>query len=114
MTRTLVEGGEVTEDGTRLIVRAVAAAPDKTEVLVEWERTGNPAACAPGSHLLVHTTTAPLEKGLSAELVSGATTLKAFAMAQRGFHMSFQTIGAVHTITFPPLPNGADGAELVV
>ena len=113
-TRTLVERAETTEDGTRLIVRAVASAPDKTEVLVEWERTGNPAACAPGSQLLVHTNMAPLEKGIAAVLVAGATTVKANAMAQRAFHVSHQTIGAIHALTFPPLLDGTSEAELVV
>jgi hypothetical protein len=112
-TRELVERAEVTEDGTRLIVLAVAAAPDKTEVLVEWERKGDPATCAPGSQLLVYSNRAPLEKGVSAELVAGATALHASAMAQRRFHISHETIGAIHTITFPPLPE-ADGAQLVV
>jgi hypothetical protein len=113
-TRTLVERAETTEDGTRLIVRAVAAAADKTEVLVEWERTGNPAACAPGSQLLVYRNMAPLERGIAAALVVGATTLKANTMAQRAFHVSHQTIGAIHTMTFPPLLAGASDAELVV
>ncbi|MDP9252171.1 MAG: hypothetical protein M3O80_04120 [Chloroflexota bacterium] len=113
-TRALVERAEVTEDGTRLIVRAVAAAPDKTEVLVEWERTVNPAIYAPGSQLLVHSNMAPLERGIAAALVVGATTLTAITMAQRAFHVSQQTIGAIHTITFAPLPEGVGDAALVV
>jgi hypothetical protein len=95
-------------------VLAVAAAPDKTELLVEWERTGDPATCAPGSQLLVYSNMAPLAKGVGAELVAGATTLHAVTMAQRGFHASFQNIGAIHTITFPSLPETADGGDLVV
>jgi len=113
-TRTLVERAETTEDGTRLIVLAVAAAPDKTEMLIEWERTGDPATCAPGSQLLVYSNMAPLEKGLSAVLVAGGVPLNAMTMAQRGFQVSHQTIGAIHTVTFPSLPDTVDGAELVI
>jgi hypothetical protein len=97
-----------------LIVLAVAAAPDKTEVLVEWERTGDPVTCAPGSQLFIYSNASPLEKGTAAALVAGATSLKAIGMAQRAYHGSLQSIGMVHTITFPPLPLGAGSAELVV
>jgi hypothetical protein len=39
-TRTLREPAETTADGTRLIVLAAAAAPDRTDLVIEWERTG--------------------------------------------------------------------------
>jgi hypothetical protein len=113
-TRMLVERAEVTEDGTRLVVLAVAASPDKTELLVEWERKGNPATCAPGSQLLAYRNVAPLENGTAAALVAGGAKLDAITMAQRGFHVSFESIGAIHAITFPPLPDGNGGTQLVV
>lgn len=112
--RTLAHRGEVTAERTRLIVLAVAAGPDKTDVLVEWERSGDPVTCAPGSQLLMYSNMSPLDKGTVAALVAGATTLKANAMAQRAYHGSLQTIGMIHTITFPPLPLDVGSAELVV
>jgi len=51
-TRTLREPAETTADGTRLMVLAAAAAPDQTDVVIEWERTGDPATCPPDSQLL--------------------------------------------------------------
>jgi len=113
-TRTLREPAETAADGTRLMVRAAAAAPDHTDVLVEWERLGDPATCPPGSQLLMHSNMAPLERGLEAELVVGTSRLKAAGMRRRAFHLSHPSIGAVDLLTFAPLPRDAQRAELRV
>ena len=113
-TRTLRERAETTEDGTKLIVLAVAAAPHRTDVVVEWERTGDPVTCAPDSRILVHSNRAPLENGLAADLLIGTTGMDAAAMSRRAFHVSHTATGAVDMITFPSLPKEADSAELRV
>src|SRR5688572_31146331 len=111
-TRTLREPAETTADGTRLIVHAVAAAPDRTDVVIEWERTGDPATCPPDSQLLVHANTAPMENGLTATLVTGSKRLEANAMRRRGMHVSHPSIGAIDMLRFPALLREAGRAEL--
>jgi hypothetical protein len=111
-TRTLREPAETTVDGTRLIVLAAAAAPDRTDLMIEWERTGDPATCPPNSQLLVHTNMAPLEHGLEAELVVGSSRVKATTARRRAMHVSHPSIGAVDALSFPELPGDADRAEL--
>lgn len=113
-TRTLREHAETTADNTKLMVLAVAAAPDRTDVVIEWERTGDPATCPPDSQLLVHSNMAPLEDGLTAALVLGASRLNAITMRRRAYHMSHGFIGAVDALTFPALPGEADASELHV
>jgi len=112
-TRTLRERAETTEGGTRLIVLAVAAAPDTTEIRVEWERTGDPVTCPPDSWIFAPSR-APLAGSVTAALVTGTGRLEAITITQRGYHASHDTIGASHAITFPPLPEDAAGAELRV
>jgi hypothetical protein len=111
-TRTLRERVETRAGGTRLIVHAAASAPDGTDVVVEWEVTGDPAVCPPDSKLLVHSNVRPLENGLAAELVAGARRVTASAMFRRAMYVSHGSIGAVDTIAFPPLPSGTDTLEL--
>ena len=111
-TRTLREPTETTADGTRLIVHAVAAAPDRTDVLIEWERTGDPATCPPDSQLLMHSNTSPMDNGLTAALVTGTTRLDAKAMHRRAMHVSHPSIGAVDALTFPAVTGGVDSAAL--
>jgi len=111
-TRALHERSETTANGTRLVVLAAAAAPDRTDVVIEWERSGDPATCPPGSRLLTHSNMRPLENGLIAALVTGTSRLSATAMQRRRMHMSHATIGAIDAVTFPPLPSGADSVEL--
>src|SRR5712692_10779075 len=53
-TRTLRERVATTVDATELSVVALAAAPSRTDVIVEWNRTGNPAVCPPQSRILAH------------------------------------------------------------
>ena len=111
-TRVLRERAETTADGTRLMVLAAAAAPDRTDVVIEWERRGDPATCPPGSQLLVHSNMAPMEKGLSAALVLGTNRLPAITMRRRAMQVSASSISAVHELTFAEPPRGADGVEL--
>ena len=113
-TRLLRERAETTADGTRLMVLAAAAAPGRTDVVIEWERRGDPATCPPDSQLLVHSNFAPLEKGLTAGLVIGTSRRDATAMRRRSLHVSHPSMGAVDVITFPELPDGAERAELRV
>ena len=110
----LPERTEVIANGTRLIVLAAAAAPDRTDLVVEWERTGDPAECPPDSKLLTHSNMAPLENGVSAALVVGTSRVNATSMRRRRMHMSHKYIGAIDTITFPQIAAAADRAELRV
>lgn len=112
-TRTLRERTETTANGTKLMVLAVAAAPDRTDVVIEWIVTGDPAICPPDSQLLVHSNMAPLEKGLTAALALGASRLNALTMRRRAYQLSHGSIGAVDALTFPSLDD-ADAAELHV
>jgi hypothetical protein len=111
-TRVLRERAETTANGTRLIVLATAAAPDRTDLVIEWERTGDPATCPPDSTLLTHSNMAPLENGLTAALVVGTSRLSAVTMRRRSMHVSHPTIGAIDAVTFPPLTTATDTAEL--
>jgi hypothetical protein len=110
-TRTLRAPAETTADGTRLIVLAAAAAPDRADLVLEWERTGSPATCPPGSQLLAHSNMAPLENGLIAALVVGTNRLPAITMRRRAMQVSSPSISVVHTLTFAEMPRG-DGVEL--
>ena len=96
------------------MVLAAAAAPDRTDVVIEWERKGDPATCPPNSKLLTYTNMTPLQHGLTATVVVGTTELRATTMRRRAMHSSHPTIGAVDVITFPALPIAADTAELRV
>src|SRR2546427_4402755 len=114
-TRTLFEPATAIEDDTHLMVLAIAAAPDRTDVQVEWQRTGNPAACPPGSHMLSASPGASLHPAVSAALVVGTSRLDAIApMLRSAFTSSLREIRATQTMTFPPLPQVASTAELVV
>jgi len=112
-TRVLRERTEVTANGTRLIVLAAAAAPDRTDVVVEWERSGDPATCPADSMLLTHTNSQPLEHGLIVDILAGASRVGAIAMARRAFHSSNPSIGAIDAVSFGPLPAGTDTPELL-
>lgn len=113
-TRVLRERTATTANGTRLIVLAAAAAPDRTDVVIEWERRGDPAACPPDSKLLTHSNSQPLEHGLTVDLLVGATGVNAIRMARRAYHSSIPSIGAIDAVTFGPLPAGTGAAELDV
>ena len=111
-TRTLREAAETTADGTRLMVLAAAAAPDRTDLVIEWERLGDPAACPPGSQLLMYSNFAPMEKGVTAALVTGASRRDATTMKRRTLQVGHPSIGAIDVVTFPELPGDAESAEL--
>jgi len=113
-TRVLRERSETTSDGTRLIVLAAAAAPDRTDVVIEWERRGDPATCPADSMLLMYSNSRPLEHGLTVELLVGASRVSATAMARHAFHASNPSMGAIDAVSFGPLPAGAGAAELLV
>ena len=113
-TRVLRERVETTADGTRLMVLAAAAAPDRTDVVIEWERSGDPATCPPDSKVLTHTNSQPLEHGLTVDVLVGASRVSAILMARRAFHASSPSIGAIDAVSFGPLPAGTGAAELLV
>ncbi len=94
------------------MVLAAAAAPDRTDVVIEWERTGDPATCPPNSKLLTYTNMTPLQHGLTATVVVGTTELRATTMRRRRMHSSHRYIGAIDMITFPPLESAVATAEL--
>ena len=91
---------------------AAAAAPDRTDIVIEWERSGDPATCPPDSKVLTHTNMAPLENGLSVALVAGTSRLNATTMRRRRMHVSHPIIGAIDAVTFPPLGIVTNTAEL--
>jgi len=111
-TRVLRERAETSANGTTLTVLAVAAAPERTDVIIEWERSGDPAACPPDSQLLSYANAAPLEKGTTAALTVGTHRSGALTMSRRASHFSHGSIGAIDALSFPPLSRDADGAEL--
>ena len=113
-TRTQRERAEASTSGTKLTVSAVAAAPDRTDVVIEWERTGDPADCPPDSRLLGYSNVAPLEHGVEATLVAGRRRLGATTMRRRAYQAGYRFIGAIDALTFPALPGDADAAELRV
>jgi hypothetical protein len=113
-TRALREPTETTANGTRLIVLAATAAPDRTDVVIEWERSGDPATCPADSMLLTYTNSQPLEHGLTVDLLVGAGRVSATGMARRAFHASNPSIGAIDAVSFGPLPAGTDTPELLV
>ncbi len=96
------------------MVLAGAAAPERADVVVEWELTGDPATCPPDSQVLAHSNMRPLERGLTAELVVGASRIGATTMVRRAYHSSHGSIGAIDAISFPRLPTSTETAELCV
>jgi len=74
-TRTLRERVATTVDATELTVVALAASPSRTDVIVEWNRIGNPAVCPPQSRISRTRDFTPLENGLAAEIVISTATL---------------------------------------
>jgi hypothetical protein len=113
-TRMLREPAETIVDGTRLRVLGLAASPQRTELLIEWERAGDPVVCPPGSQLLSYQARAPLDNGVTVELATGSTRLSAVTMVPRGYHASMQSIGAIHALTFPPTDDAGDERQLSV
>jgi hypothetical protein len=96
------------------MVLAAAASPDSTDVVVEWQRTGAPADCPPDSAILNYANSAPLERGLVAELAVDEVRLNATAMRRCAFHAGDASIGAIDGLTFPALRPDVTGVELRV
>lgn len=112
-TRTLAEPRETFANETRLTLLAVAAAADRTDVVVEWER--DPTTCEPGSQVIAalrHSEQKPLDR-MTVTLDDGRSELKAIASARHAY-----TFGsdwrAAQTMTFPPLARGVSQSELRV
>jgi hypothetical protein len=106
-TRTLLERAETSRDDTHLVVLAVAASAEKTEVLVEWERTQDPATC-PWTGPSMET---PPDLPLTAKLVTDDLEFEARTMIRK----AYTTMGwAIREMTFPALPPGVRDVELRV
>lgn len=126
-TRTLLEHAEASADATRLTVVAVAATPQHTELLVEWERTHDTATCeAPAAApapaeggprpgpigappMRAPSSSVAPEPKLRATLVAGDTALEATSMARNAYDSNGW---ALRTMVFPALPREARAVEL--
>ncbi|MGH2492126.1 MAG: hypothetical protein ACRDF9_11510, partial [Candidatus Limnocylindria bacterium] len=107
-TRTLLERAETVKDDTHLTVLAVAASAERTDVIVEWERTQDPATCTPGS-APPPASAAPPDLTLTATLITGTTRHDALTMERN----AYDSLGwAIRTMTFPPLPQSTERTEL--
>jgi hypothetical protein len=104
-TRELKAEAKTEEGTTTLRVRAVAASPDQTEVIVEWRMAG--ATCTPEHRYLSWKETPEPE---TAALVAGPVTLKARRVARQGYSASSMGLEAMHAITFDAI--ASDDAEL--
>jgi hypothetical protein len=106
-TRTLLERAETSKDDTHLVILAVAASAEKTEMLVEWERTADAALCQGPANPLE----APPDLPLTATLVTNGSQLEATSMIRK----AYTTLGwAIREMTFPALPPRARDVELQV
>ena len=108
-TRTLREPAQTVEDDVYLSVLVIAAAPDRTDILVEWEWTPNAATCPPIVASLM--SREPLERTLTAAVMIGTSTIEPTrwgprSLTSQGFARS--------TLTFPPLPGETPDAMLRV
>jgi hypothetical protein len=112
-TRLLPEPVDTVEDGTRLTLLAVAAAPDRTDLRVEWKWLGDAANCSPRLHILAWTPSQSFDASVTAGLVVGSTRLDPTSpMTREGYSASRSEIRVAQTMTFPPLD--ANAAALVV
>src|SRR5438552_10076109 len=108
-TRMLREPAQTVEDDVYLSVLVVAAAPDRTDILVEWEWTPRAPTCPPIVASLM--SREPLERTLTAAVVIGTDTIEPTRWGPR----SLTSQGfASSTLTFPPLPGEAPDALLRV
>lgn len=108
-TRAQTSFTQATAHETRLRVLAVAAAPDRTDVVVEWERPHERGTCPPIVAALA--SREPMSGIFTATITSGATRLTATSMT-RGAYSIGDVVRATHTLSFPALPEPGDGAEL--
>jgi len=109
-TRTLPESAEVEAHGTRLLVVALAAAPDRTDLIAQWEQAE--AECAP--FLTYRSAGAPPNLGLTAVLLADTARVEATTIAQSAHGVSASSRRAIHTMTFAPLAPGTERVELRV
>lgn len=110
-TRVLSERATATDDHVHLTVLAVAAAPERTEMTLEWERTTDrPPFCEPGAIPLT-LAAPPAVRKLTAALAVGDARLAASRMERS----SYNSWGwEVRVMTFPPVPAGVREVALVV
>jgi len=100
--RTLTEPRETFAHETRLTLLAVAAAVDRTDVVVEWERDG--ATCTADTRLVAalrHDDHSPLDR-MTIVLDTETSALRAIASWRPSFGYG-EHIRAVQTSTFPSL-----------
>lgn len=134
-TRTLLETSRTHHDDTTVTVRSVAAGPDRTELVIEWEsHAGAALVCEPPRAEQAASAKAgpkgymigprPLEGFMVASATPGGVDEVAFArLLVRGQNsVDALTFGprahltrhgwSTHVIAFPPLPPTVDEAEL--
>ena len=112
-TAALTKPRETFAHETRLTLVAVAAATDRVDLVVEWER--DPAACGPDLQVVAalrHSERRPLDR-MAITLDDGKDEVSAIASTRLAY-----TFGpewkAAQTITFPPLAGGVPQYELRV
>jgi hypothetical protein len=124
-TRTLLERAETATDDIHLAIRAVAAMPERTELVVDWEWQRTPVACAaPGTSTESRDIGAPPNRPpslaaaqdpeLSAVLVAGSLALEATSMARQAHSFSSDGWWSLRSMVFPAVPNGTPTPELRV
>jgi hypothetical protein len=100
-TRMLLDRATIEHDETRLTAVAVAAAPGRTDVVVEWERPPDAKACVPGDYLAASRTRPP--NLASAVLVVDGISLPASYIVRGAYGTGMDGTHAVHTMSFPPI-----------
>jgi hypothetical protein len=125
-TRTLLERAETSADDTHLTILAVAATPERTELMVEWERVSEPAVCVSpavseatpsiemGAPPKRPPSIAPPESQLSATLSVGSRVLESTSVMRHSVSYSSAGSWSVRSMDFPALPPGARRAALQV
>lgn len=126
-TRTLLERSETAADGTHVTILAVAATPERTELIIEWEQQSNAAVCiSPDSRTEAAAgetgappkrppaTAPPTEALVTAVILAGSTVLETTAMSRQAYRASGSGSWAVRSMIFPPVPRGTTRAELQV
>lgn len=120
-TRTLLETARTHHDDATVTIRSVAAGPDQTELVIEWESHAEanivcaPAApalpAAPKGFLVASATPGGADEVVFAKLhVPKGEAMDAISFGPRAFMTRHGW--STHTIAFPPLPQSADRAEL--
>lgn len=124
-TRTLLERADASADLTHVTILAVAATPERTELIVEWEQEAEPLVCAvPEKGAATgeiaappkrpRPTAPPPEIEVTAVVVAGSTVLKTSSMWRQAYRESGSGSWAIRSMVFPPVPPGTARAELRV